>query len=82
MLELAWRNTTLSFAIAEKYNGTVAYLPASGREASVRIEWNSPQHEILAVINGKYILFRPRLNMAMWATRRIEIGIRLAASWK
>jgi outer membrane lipoprotein-sorting protein len=49
---------------AEKYNGTVAYLPSSGREAAVRIEWRSPQHEILAVINGKYTLFRPRLNMA------------------
>jgi outer membrane lipoprotein-sorting protein len=49
---------------AEKYNGTVLYLPSSGREAAVRIEWRSPQHEILAVINGKYTLFRPRLNMA------------------
>lgn len=49
---------------AEKYNGTVVYLPSSGREAAVRIEWRSPQHEILAVINGKYTLFRPRLNMA------------------
>src|SRR6185295_11363078 len=48
---------------SEKYNGTVAYLPATGREAAVRIEWNSPQHEILAAINGKYTLCRPRLNM-------------------
>ncbi|MFN2511966.1 MAG: outer membrane lipoprotein carrier protein LolA [Pyrinomonadaceae bacterium] len=49
---------------AEKYNGTVIYMPSSGREAAVRIEWRSPQHEILSVINGKYTLFRPRLNMA------------------
>jgi outer membrane lipoprotein-sorting protein len=49
---------------SEKYNGIVVYLPSSGREAAVRIEWRSPQHEILAVINGKYTLFRPRLNMA------------------
>jgi outer membrane lipoprotein-sorting protein len=48
---------------AEKYNGTVVYLPSSGREAAVRIEWRSPQHEILAAINGKYTLCRPRLNM-------------------
>jgi len=39
-------------------------MPASGREASVRIEWQSPQDEILAVSNGKYTLFRPRLGMA------------------
>ncbi|MEP6921563.1 MAG: outer membrane lipoprotein carrier protein LolA [bacterium] len=49
---------------SEKYNGVVLYVPSTGREASVRIEWQSPQHEILAVSNGKYTLFRPRLGMA------------------
>ena len=49
---------------AESYQGIVMYVPSAGREASVRIEWRSPQHEILAVNNGKYILFRPRLGMA------------------
>ena|SRR6185436_3380366 len=49
---------------AESYQGVVMYVPGAGREASVRIEWRSPQREILAVNNGKYTLFRPRLNMA------------------
>jgi len=49
---------------SEKFNGVVSYVPGSGRAASVRIEWRSPQHEILTVTNGKYVLFRPRLNMA------------------
>jgi outer membrane lipoprotein-sorting protein len=49
---------------SEKFNGVVSYLPGSGRAASVRIEWRSPQHEILTVTNGKFVLFRPRLNMA------------------
>jgi outer membrane lipoprotein-sorting protein len=49
---------------AEAYQGTVVYMPAAGRNASVRIEWRKPQNEILAVSNGKYTLFRPRLNMA------------------
>jgi outer membrane lipoprotein-sorting protein len=49
---------------SEKFNGVVSYVPASGREASVRIEWRSPQHEILTVNNGKFVLFRPRLKMA------------------
>ena len=49
---------------AERYNGIVLYAPSGGREASVRIEWRSPQHEILAVSNGQYTLFRPRLGMA------------------
>jgi outer membrane lipoprotein-sorting protein len=30
----------------------------------VRIEWQRPSREILAVSNGEYTLFRPRLNMA------------------
>src|SRR5688572_21183771 len=37
---------------SERYNGIVLYMPASGRDASVRIEWQKPQHEILAVSNG------------------------------
>jgi outer membrane lipoprotein-sorting protein len=49
---------------AERYNGIILYAPAGAREASVRIEWRSPQHEILAVSNGQYTLFRPRLGMA------------------
>ena len=49
---------------ADLYSGIVLYLPSSGRDASVKIEWQRPQHEILAVSNGKYTLFRPRLGMA------------------
>ena len=52
------------FRDSERFNGVILYEPAGGREASVRIEWRSPQHEILAVYNGKYTLFRPRLNVA------------------
>jgi outer membrane lipoprotein-sorting protein len=48
----------------DEYVGTVSYMPAGGRNASVRIEWQRPQHEILTVSNGKYTLFRPRLNVA------------------
>lgn len=48
----------------DQYVGSVLYMPATGRSASVRIEWQRPQHEILAVSNGKYTLFRPRLNVA------------------
>lgn len=48
----------------DKYQGTVLYMPAAGRNAFVRIDWQSPQHETLAVADGQYTLFRPRLNMA------------------
>ncbi len=50
---------------SERYDGVVLYLPGNGRDASVRIEWQSPQHEILAVSNGKFTLFRPRLMQAI-----------------
>jgi outer membrane lipoprotein-sorting protein len=49
----------------ENYTGWVLYLPSTGRDASVRIEWQKPQHEILAVSKGQYTLFRPRLNQAI-----------------
>jgi outer membrane lipoprotein-sorting protein len=49
---------------SERYSGVVLYIPGGGRDASVRIEWEKPQHEILAVANGQYTLFRPRLNVA------------------
>src|SRR5687768_18373387 len=47
---------------SERYSGMVLYVPGGGRDASVRIEWQKPQHEILAVANNKFTLFRPRLN--------------------
>ena len=49
---------------AERYSGVVAYLPADGRNANVRIEWSKPQREIIAVSNGEYTLYRVRLGQA------------------
>jgi outer membrane lipoprotein-sorting protein len=48
----------------DRSTGVVLYIPGAGRSASVRLEWKSPQHEILSVQNGKYVLFRPRLGTA------------------
>src|SRR5687768_14762754 len=48
----------------DNYHGVLAYMPAGGRDALVRIEWQKPQHEILAVSNGQYTLYRPSLNLA------------------
>jgi outer membrane lipoprotein-sorting protein len=49
----------------DSYTGVVLYIPGAGRNASVRIEWKSPQHEIISVQNGQYVLFRPRLGTAI-----------------
>jgi outer membrane lipoprotein-sorting protein len=48
----------------DKYKGVVLYVPAAGRNAYVRVDWSSPQRETLAVADGQFTLFRPRLNMA------------------
>jgi outer membrane lipoprotein-sorting protein len=48
----------------DKYKGVVLYLPAAGRNAYVRVDWSYPQRETLAVADGKFTLFRPRLKMA------------------
>lgn len=48
----------------EKRKGTVLYVPATGKNAYVRIDWSFPEQETLAVADGQFTLFRPRLNMA------------------
>ncbi|HEV8158089.1 MAG TPA: outer membrane lipoprotein carrier protein LolA [Pyrinomonadaceae bacterium] len=45
--------------------GTSIYLPLKGRDALVRIDWLKPVEEKLAVVNGKYTLYRPRLKQAI-----------------
>ncbi len=48
----------------DKYQGAVIYLPSAGRNANVRVDWQRPQRETLVVTDGKFTLFRERLNMA------------------
>ena len=51
----------------DKYEGIVLYIPgaAGSTSAFVRLEWTNPQHEILAVANGNYSLYRPRLGTVL-----------------
>src|SRR5213076_2091304 len=44
----------------DTYQGIVLYIPGVAGNAFVRLEYTSPQHETLAVANGKYQLYRPR----------------------
>src|SRR5918993_2518090 len=50
----------------DSYSGVVLYIPgaAGNSSAFVRLEWQRPKHEILAVANGSYTLYQPRLNQA------------------
>lgn len=47
----------------DTYKGVVLYVPAAGRNAYVRLDWSTPQKETLAVMNGQFKLFRPRLKV-------------------
>ena len=58
----------------ETWSGIVLYIPAAG-SAFVRLEWNSPQHEILTAENGNYTLYRPRKAIAYYG-RTNSIGSR------
>jgi outer membrane lipoprotein-sorting protein len=51
----------------DKYQGIVLYIPgaAGSSSALVRLEWTNPQHEILAVANGNYSWYRPRLGTVL-----------------
>lgn len=47
-------------------DGAVQYLPAPTKEKiSIRIDWSKPLVEHLAVVNGKYIMYRPHISQAI-----------------
>jgi outer membrane lipoprotein-sorting protein len=52
---------------ADTTEGTVAYLPIRGKNPAVRVDWISPK-ETLAVIDKKYIIYRPALSQAYTGT--------------
>jgi len=45
--------------------GMAFYLPAKGRDALIRIDWTKPVQETLAVVNKKYVIFKPRTKSAI-----------------
>ena len=54
----------------DKYSGKVVYKPAAGRSAYVRVDWQKPLGEILAVADGQYTLYKQRLNTAYIGSAR------------
>lgn len=61
----------------DKRGGVVLYVPGQGRNAYVRVDWQYPAKETLAVADGQYTLFRPRLKMAyqgMASSSRAKAG--------
>jgi outer membrane lipoprotein-sorting protein len=56
----------------DKYNGVVAYMPAAGRNANIRVEWQSPRQEILTVSNGEYALYNPHMKIVYVGNSRSQ----------
>lgn len=50
----------------DKYEGVMAYMPAAGRNAYVRVEWQKPRREVLTVADGEYTLYNQRMNVAYY----------------
>lgn len=48
----------------EKSWGSVQYVPGAGRNANVRLDFNRPRQEVLAVKDGQYVYYKPKANMA------------------
>ncbi len=48
-------------------SGTVYYVPKVGKDARIRIDWVKPEETVL-IDNGKYIIFRKKLNEAIVGT--------------
>lgn len=48
----------------DKYEGEVQYVPGGGRNVALRVDWQRPARETLAVENGQYTLLKPRQNVA------------------
>jgi outer membrane lipoprotein-sorting protein len=53
---------------SDKYSGKVIYVPAEGRNAYVRVDWQRPLGEILAVADGQYTLYKSRIKTAYVGT--------------
>lgn len=49
---------------SDNTRGVMIYMPGAGANSYVRVDWQRPQQETLAVADGQYTLYRPRLNMA------------------
>lgn len=51
--------------ITDFQKGNVSYISKEGRNGYVRINWTDPVREILVVVKGKYVLYRPALGQAI-----------------
>lgn len=51
--------------VSDINEGTALYFRTAKNQRWVRIDWTKPVTETLSVINGEYVLYRPRINQAI-----------------
>jgi outer membrane lipoprotein-sorting protein len=52
----------------DTYEGTVIYVPKKGRDANIRIDWVKPSNETLAVVGGKYLIYKQSTKQAFYGS--------------
>lgn len=48
----------------DKASGTISLLPGKGRNFSLRLDWEKPKAENIAVVNGQYVAYNPGIGQA------------------
>lgn len=48
----------------DKASGTISLLPGKGRNFSLRLDWEKPRAENIAVVNGEYTAYNPSIKQA------------------
>ncbi|MBX7172628.1 MAG: outer-membrane lipoprotein carrier protein LolA [Pyrinomonadaceae bacterium] len=50
----------------EPWEGSTKYVKSTANEMYVRLDWSKPQQESLSVVKKQYVIYRPRLNQAIY----------------
>jgi outer membrane lipoprotein-sorting protein len=56
-----------NFQLGERdtYEGTTIYLPAGKNQLMLRIDWTKPHQESISLVKTQYVVYQPRLNLAL-----------------
>ncbi len=71
--------TEAALGVSDSQTGVALYARGNGRDPLVRIDWEKPQ-ESLAIKNGQYIMYRPKLNIAYTGSTKSAGGNAKAGS--
>lgn len=50
----------------EFWEGSTKYVKGNGSELNARLDWSKPEQQMLSVVKKQYVIFRSRLNQAIY----------------